>query len=60
MPLYEFECGQCGRSFDRVLTLSEVQNEKVTCPHCGSGKVRKLISSGRVRTDRDGYAGKIR
>ncbi|UCG39381.1 MAG: zinc ribbon domain-containing protein [bacterium] len=59
MPLYEFECSKCGHRFDRVLTLSEVETVKVTCPQCRSAKVKKLMSAGTIKTGWDGYAGKV-
>lgn len=41
MPIYEFECKNCGITFETFLVKSE---EKVFCPTCKSEKVVKLIS----------------
>jgi len=60
MPLYEFECKKCGRTFDKVLSVKEMETVKPSCPQCGSSAVRKLISSGSIRSGMGGYAGKVK
>ena len=42
MPLYEYECLQCGRRTEVLQRLGEAP--LAVCPECG-GQVRKLISS---------------
>ena len=42
MPLYEYECGACGRRFDRLVSASEAA--EAVCPRCGASEVRRLIS----------------
>ncbi len=41
MPLFEYECGKCGRLFEE-LVMSAAQ--AVACPSCGSADIEKLIS----------------
>lgn len=41
MPLYEFECEECGERFEE-LTASEAPT--VACPACGSHEARRLLS----------------
>jgi len=60
VPLYEFECGNCDRTFDRVMTLKEAETTSPPCPRCGSDDVKKILSSGSVKVGLDGYAGKVR
>ena len=44
MPIYEFVCTQCDKTFeDLVLSLS--RTDDVVCPSCGSGKVKKKMST---------------
>lgn len=43
MPLYEFECQQCGKVFE-VRTASGAGDGGRTCPECGSAKVERLWS----------------
>jgi putative FmdB family regulatory protein len=42
MPIYEFECEECGKVFEELVLGSNASNVK--CKYCGSQKVRKLIS----------------
>ncbi len=47
MPIYEFECGECGERFEE---LSSAGTETATCPNCGTeGAERKLSSFGLSR-----------
>jgi len=41
MPVYDYICHDCHKSFEIVLTLTEHDCEKVTCPHCGSTNVEQ-------------------
>ena len=45
MPLYDFECRECGQTFEELV---RDQSRTVTCEHCGSGKVERKISSFRA------------
>ncbi len=57
MPIYEYECRNCGRRFEKLVK----SGEKVCppCPDCGSKKCRRIISpagfvlkgSGWYKTD---------
>jgi putative FmdB family regulatory protein len=42
MPLYEYECSDCGKRFDRLVAASAADD--AACPRCGAAKVRRLIS----------------
>jgi len=41
MPIYEYRCQNCNAKFE---TLARADTE-VTCPHCGSAVLDKLISA---------------
>ncbi len=43
MPTYDYECTECGYTFEHFQAMSEAPLE--TCPECG-GKVRRLIGGG--------------
>ena len=43
MPIYEYECPSCGRTFQRLVMKKEEEGE-VRCPKCGDVKVKRLIS----------------
>ena len=64
MPTYEYECGDCGHSFEAFQAMSDEPLK--TCPECGK-EVRRLIfggagvifkGSGFYVTDRKGSGGK--
>ena len=42
MPIYEYECQSCGRSFEYMQSISEPP--KTTCEACG-GALKKQISA---------------
>jgi putative FmdB family regulatory protein len=44
MPLYEFECSQCGAEFE-TLVMKSSDKEAVKCPNCGSRKLEELLST---------------
>jgi len=43
MPMYEYACQDCARSFALKRKFAEA-NEPVNCPECGSLNTRKLLS----------------
>jgi putative FmdB family regulatory protein len=43
MPIYEFQCQECGKPFEELLPNSYAV-EKVVCPSCKSSNVKKKIS----------------
>lgn len=48
MPIYEFECRPCDERFELLISISKVDEAK--CPHCGSDKVRRVMSTFASRT----------
>jgi putative FmdB family regulatory protein len=60
VPLYEYECADCGRRTERIEKVSGPHLKK--CPHCG-GKVDRLLSKPAIQFKGSGwyvtdYAGK--
>jgi putative FmdB family regulatory protein len=41
MPLFDYQCAACGRTFEHLVRGRE---SAVSCPACGGAKVRKLLS----------------
>jgi putative FmdB family regulatory protein len=41
MPIFEFNCRNCGYTFEELLLREQ---DKVSCPECGSHSVKKIIS----------------
>ena len=45
MPVYEYRCDACKRRSSRFfLSFSEAEGAAPTCSHCGSDRLRKLVS----------------
>jgi putative FmdB family regulatory protein len=44
MPMYDYNCLDCGKESLVVLTLKEHESTKVVCPKCGSTKMQQLYS----------------
>ncbi|MCK4403968.1 MAG: zinc ribbon domain-containing protein [candidate division Zixibacteria bacterium] len=42
MPIYEFTCQRCGAKFEILQRTN--QDEKPSCPECGTEEVRKVFS----------------
>lgn len=40
MPIYEFECGECGARFEELVAAGA----PVACPECGAEPARRLYS----------------
>lgn len=40
MPIYEFECEECGTRFEELIAAAA----PATCPECGSERTRRLYS----------------
>ncbi|MBU0608239.1 MAG: zinc ribbon domain-containing protein [Armatimonadetes bacterium] len=43
MPLYEYRCENCDRTFEQMVAARN-RDDGATCPDCGSKRVRRLIS----------------
>lgn len=43
MPIYEFECGECGARFEELVAADAA--DVLACEACGSARTRRLISS---------------
>ena len=41
MPLYDYVCLDCHKSFETSLTLNEHDKKNPKCPHCGSKNVQQ-------------------
>jgi putative FmdB family regulatory protein len=44
MPVYDYVCNDCHKTFEKVLTLSEHDKEKMVCPHCGSKNIEQEMA----------------
>lgn len=53
MPIYEFECGECGKRFDRLQKLSDP--DPTDCPACARPSVRRRITAPSFRLAGSGW-----
>jgi putative FmdB family regulatory protein len=52
MPTYEYECRKCHKKFSVMLSISEHETAKVSCPKCKGKSVKQMISSFTAKTSR--------
>lgn len=45
MPVYVFICQDCGKEFEIILRMSELDKGGVKCPKCGSEKVKQKLAA---------------
>ena len=43
MPMYEYHCEACDKSFDAMTAMS-ARDSKIPCPHCNSKKTARKLS----------------
>ena len=53
MPLYEYQCEECGERFERIRKFSDPPLDE-PCPKCG-GPIKKLISSPAIQFKGKGW-----
>ena len=56
MPIYEFECRDCGKTFDYLAPNMQVQSQKATCPQCQSKNTMRKVSVFAVSNAQPGGA----
>ncbi len=55
MPIYEFACGNCGATFEKLCRLSDAAAP--ACPKCGSSETTKKFSECVARSGGSGAKG---
>ncbi|KAB8315371.1 zinc ribbon domain-containing protein [Tolypothrix campylonemoides VB511288] len=53
MPIYAFECAECGHRFDRLQKLSDA--DPTTCPSCSAEAVRRQLTAPQFRLAGSGW-----
>ncbi|MBS1855180.1 MAG: zinc ribbon domain-containing protein [Acidobacteria bacterium] len=44
MPLYEYRCGTCGKSFEQLRRMQDADRD-LECPECKSREVERQLST---------------
>ncbi len=52
MPIFEFQCRDCGEKVERILRTPV---DEIACPHCGK-TAKKLVSTVSVAVSGGGHA----
>ena len=53
MPIYAFQCAECGHSFDRLQKLSDPDPD--TCPACSAQAVKRQLTAPSFRLAGSGW-----
>ena len=52
MPVYDYLCHDCDKSFEQVLSLNEHDQQEIRCPRCGSKNVEQEAAAFFAVTSR--------
>lgn len=53
MPMYDYQCKDCGKVFTQQQSYNQHDRQRtVKCPHCGGRKTRQLVAAPHVRTSK--------
>jgi len=44
MPIYEYRCNECGKSFEHQERIGEHEKNQPECPGCGSREVQQVVA----------------
>ncbi|RYZ74047.1 MAG: zinc ribbon domain-containing protein [Lysobacteraceae bacterium] len=53
MPIYAFQCAECGHDFDRLQKMSDPDPE--ACPACGAHQVSRQLTAPSFRLSGSGW-----
>jgi putative FmdB family regulatory protein len=59
MPLYEYRCETCGRTFEKFRRMSEADHD-LKCPYCESEEVTRQLSTFATGGCGSGARGRFR
>lgn len=59
MPIYEYECQDCGKEFEKIMSFSAEDIDSPECPGCQSRQTQRLISrvASHGQVGSGGYSG---
>lgn len=53
MPIYEYECGECGHRLEAIQKVSEAP--LTDCPTCGQAGLKRLVSAAGFQLKGSGW-----
>lgn len=48
MPVFDYKCENCGKTFEEFVISYSTQDSEVKCPFCGEHRAKKMISAPLV------------
>jgi len=45
MPLHDYQCGECGHQFEKLVGIQHGVPTPRKCPECGKLKLKRLMAS---------------
>ncbi len=45
MPVYQFACKECKKTFTQTMSVAEYEKGKIACPKCKSKKVEQRVAA---------------
>lgn len=51
MPQYDHTCDKCKKDFVVEMKISELGKKEVSCPKCGSNKVRRNVTNTSFQSE---------
>ncbi len=51
MPIYEYLCKDCQKTFSIIQAMTEHGKAAVKCPHCSSSQVEQLFTGFFAKTE---------
>jgi len=48
MPMYDYQCKNCGEKFEELVFSSTVPDEDIVCPKCGEHQAERLLSAPAI------------
>lgn len=55
MPLYEYQCAECGSTFEQLRRMNDADTP-APCPECASGRTERKMFSSFAAVGGDGAA----
>ncbi len=48
MPVYDYECENCGKVFEEFVISHKVPDSEIKCPECGEYKAKRKLSAPSI------------
>jgi putative FmdB family regulatory protein len=52
MPTYVFRCAECGKEFEKIMSVDQRGKARPACPECKGKKVEPVFSGFFAKTSR--------